>query len=76
VALFVFLYDFGSVPTVLHYLFFYGTLELFRSCGFICYSIGLWNCSESVALFASLLDFGTVPTMWYDLFFYGTVEPF
>ena len=67
VPLFGFLLDFGTVPTVWHYLFLYGTLELFRQCnifllfyvtlelfqqfGIICFSIGLWNCSDSVALF-------------------------
>jgi hypothetical protein len=42
--------DIGTVPTVWHYLFFYWTLELFRQCGIICFSIGLWNCSDSVEL--------------------------
>jgi hypothetical protein len=40
-------------------------LELFRQCGIICFSIGLWNCPDSVALFVSLLNFGTIPTMWH-----------
>jgi hypothetical protein len=59
-----------------HYLFFYWTLELFRHCGIICFSIGHWNCSDSVALFVFLLDFGTVPTVWHYLFFYWTLELF
>ena len=76
VALFVFLCDFGTVPTVWHYLFFYWTLELFRQCGIICFPIGHWNCSDSVALFAFLLDIGTVPTVWHYLLFYWTLELF
>ena len=50
-ALFVFLCDFWTVPTIWHYLFFYVTLQLFRQYGIICFSIGLWGCSESLALF-------------------------
>jgi hypothetical protein len=129
VALFVCIWDFGTVLTVWHYLFFqwinqschivgrvpksnrktnnatwseqfqspiekqimlhcrtvpksnrrtnnatwYGTLELFWQCGIICFSIGLWICSDSVALFVSLLNFGTIPTMWHYLFFYWTL---
>ena len=63
-ALFVSLLDFGTVPTVWHYLFFDRTLELFRQCEIICFSIGLWNCSDSVALFFALLYFGTVLKVW------------
>jgi hypothetical protein len=36
------------------------TLDLFRQCGIICFSIGLWNCSVIVALFVFVLKFGTV----------------
>ena len=108
VVLFVFLWDIGTVPTAMHYFFSYGTLELFRQCGIICFSffywtlelfrqcchidlhfsIGLWNCSDSVALlfflldvgtfFIFLLDFGTIPTVC-NIFFsvlYGTLEMF
>ena len=57
-----------------HYLFFYWTLELFRQCGIICYSTGLWNCSDSVVFLVCLCDFGTVPTIWHYLFFYVTLE--
>ena len=64
-ALFGFLLDFGTVPTVWHYLFLYGTLELFRQCGIICFDMGLWNCSDSVALFVFLMVFDTVPTVWH-----------
>ena len=51
----VHLFPFGLLVIVLvilvwHYLFFYWTLELFRQCGIICFSIGLWNCSDSVEL--------------------------
>ena len=59
-ALFVFLCDFGTVPTISHYLFLYWTLEMFRHCGIICFCIGFWNCSDSVAM----------------LFFYWTLELF
>jgi hypothetical protein len=68
VVLFVFLLDFGTVPAVWHYLFFYVTLELFRQCGIIYFDMGLWNCSDSVELFILIWDFGTVPTVWYYLF--------
>ena len=48
------------------------------------FSIGYWNCSDSVVflidfgtvpsvVFFFLLDFGTVPTVWYFLFDFGTV---
>jgi hypothetical protein len=40
------------------------------------FSMGLWNCSDSVALFVFLLDFGTVPTVWHYLFFYGSLKLF
>ena len=50
-ALFVFLCDFGTVPTIWHYLFFDRTLKLFRQCGIIFFYMGLWNCSDSVVLF-------------------------
>jgi hypothetical protein len=78
VALSVYLLDFGTDQTVWHFLFFYGTLELFWQCVIICFSIriwnccdivalffytGLWNCSDSVASFVYLLDFGNVPTV-------------
>jgi len=56
VALFVFLLDFGTVPTVWYYWFFYWTLELFRHCGIISLSIGFWKCSDSVASLVFLLD--------------------
>jgi len=73
---FIFLWDLRTVPTVWHYLLFYWTLELFRQCVIICFSIGLWNCSDIVALFVFLLDFGTVSTVWHYLFFYWTLELF
>jgi hypothetical protein len=76
VTLLVSLLDFGTIPTIWHYLFFYWTLILFRQSGIICISIGLWNCSDSVTLFVFLCDFGTVPTVWYYLFFYWTLELF
>ena len=59
-TLFVSLLDFGTVPTVWHYLFFDRTLELFRECGIISFSFGHCNCSDSVALFVLIWDFGTV----------------
>ena len=72
----MFLCDFGTVPTIWHYLFLYWTLELFRQCGIICFSIGHWNFSDSVALFVYLFDFGNVPTVWHYLFFDTTLELF
>ena len=62
---FIFLLDFGTVPTVWYYLFFYWTLELIRQCGIIGFSMGIWNCSDSVPLFVLLLNFGTVPRVWH-----------
>ena len=38
VALFIFLLDIGTVPTVWHHLLFNWTLELFGECGIICFS--------------------------------------
>ena len=72
----IFLWDLGTVPTLWHYLFFYWTLELFRECGIIGFSMGLWNCSDSVALFVFLLNFGDVPTLWHYLFLYWNLELF
>ena len=74
VALFVFLLNFGTVPTLCHYLFLYWILELFRQRSIICFSIGLWNWSDSVALSVYLLYFGTDQTVWHDWFFDGTLE--
>jgi hypothetical protein len=37
-------------------------MELFRQRVFLCFSIRLWNCSDSVVFFVFLLDYGTVPT--------------
>jgi hypothetical protein len=68
-ALFVSLLEFGTVPTVWHYLSFDRTLELFTQCGIICFSVGHWNCSDSVALFVFILDFGTIPRVRHYLFF-------
>ena len=67
IVFFIFLLDFGTVPTVWQYLFLYGTLELFRQCGIICVDMGLWNSSDSVTLFIFILDFGSVPTVWHYL---------
>jgi hypothetical protein len=52
------------------------SMGLFRQYGIICFSIGLWNCSDSVELFVFLLVFGTVPTVCHYLFLYGTLELF
>jgi hypothetical protein len=60
VASFVFLLDFGTVPTVWHYLFFYWTLEMFRQCNIL----------------FSLCDFGTDQRVWHYLVFYWTLELF
>ena len=40
VVFFVFLLEFGNVPTVWYFLFFYWSLEMFRQCGIFCFSIG------------------------------------
>jgi hypothetical protein len=37
----VFLLDFGNVPTMWYFLFFYCILEMFRQCDIFCFSIGL-----------------------------------
>ena len=47
-----FLLDFGTVPTVIFYVF----------------SFGFWNYSDSVMFFVFLLDFGTVPTVIFCVF--------
>jgi hypothetical protein len=68
-TLFVSVVDFGTVPTVWHYMFVYWNLEMFRQCDIICFSIELCNCFDSVTLFVFLLDFDIVPTVWHYLFF-------
>jgi uncharacterized membrane protein YiaA len=40
-------------------------------CGIICFSVGLWNCSDNKVLFVFLLEFGTVPTVWHYIFSIG-----
>jgi hypothetical protein len=74
VALLVFLWDFGTVTNIWHYLFSYWNLIMFRHYGIICLSIGLWNCSDNVAFLVFLCDFETVPTIWHYLFFYCILE--
>jgi hypothetical protein len=91
VVFFVFLFDFGPVPTVWYFLFFYLILDLFRQCGicfflfdfgtvptvwYLFFSIWFWNCSDNVVFFVFLFDFGPVPTVWYFLFFYLILELF
>ena len=68
VVYFVFLLDFRTLLTVWYILFFYWILELIRQCGIFCFSIRFWNSSDSVVYFVFLLDFGTIPTVWYILF--------
>jgi hypothetical protein len=46
-------------------LFFYLIVELFRQCSIYCFSIWLWNCSDSVVFIVFLFDCGTVQTVWY-----------
>jgi hypothetical protein len=65
---FVFLLEFGAVPTVWYLLFFYWSLELFLQCGICCFSIGVWSCSYSVVFVVFLLEFAAVPTVWYFCF--------
>ena len=84
IAGFTNLMDFGTVPIVWYFLFFYQILVLFRQCGILffyqilelfrqrgifCFSIRFWNGSDSVVFYVSLLDFGTVPTVWYFFVF-------
>jgi hypothetical protein len=62
------LWNFWTVLTVCHYLFYCSeslALLVFH------FSIGLWNCSDSVAVFVFIWDFGTVPTVWHYLCWYG-----
>ena len=47
VVVFVFLLDFGTVPTAWYFLFFYYILELFRQRGIFCFSIRFWKCFGS-----------------------------
>ena len=73
---FIFLSEFGTVPTVWYFLFYF--------------SIGVWNSSDSMVFFALffyrsleqfrqcdvfcfifLSEFGTVPTVWYFLFYFS-----
>jgi hypothetical protein len=61
---------------VCYLLFFYLIVELFSQCGIYCFSIWLWNCSDSVVFIVFLFDCGTVQTVWYLLFFYLIVELF
>ena len=51
-------------------------MELLRQFGIIGFSMGIWNCSDSVQLFGFLLDLGTVATVWHYLVLYGTLELF
>jgi hypothetical protein len=51
-------------------------LDLIRECGIMWFSIGLWNCCESVALLVCKWEFETVSTVWHYLVFlldFGTV---
>ena len=74
VALSVYLLDIGTDQRVWHYLFFYGTFELFWQCAIICVSIRIWNCCDIVALFVFIWDFGTVLTVWHYLFLYHQID--
>jgi hypothetical protein len=78
VELFVFSLDIGTVPTLWYYLFFNWTLELFRQCGIICYSTGLWNFSVSVALLVFHFSIGLwncsdIVALFIFLLDFGTV---
>ena len=69
-----YLLAFGTVPTVLVFVFhfIYWLLELFRQCWFLfsILFIGFWNCSDSVSFYFPfyLLAFGTVPTVVVFIF--------
>jgi hypothetical protein len=60
----------GTVPTGGKYLFFYWTLELFRQCGIIYFSIGPWNCSDSWALLSCCS-----PSRSFSRASWGTLHP-
>jgi hypothetical protein len=47
------------------FLFFYKILELFCSVVFFCFSVGFWNCSDSVVFF--VLHFIAVFSAKYDM---------
>jgi hypothetical protein len=68
VVYFVFLLDFRTLPTVWYILFFYWSLEIFRQCSIFCFSIRFWNRSDSVVYFVFLLGFRTLPTVVYFVF--------
>jgi hypothetical protein len=57
VVFFVFLLEFGAVPTVRYLLFSYWSLELCLQCGICCFSIGVWSCSYSVVFVVFLVEF-------------------
>jgi hypothetical protein len=78
VALLISIWDFGTVTIMWHYLFLYGTLELFRQCGIIGFSFFYWTLElfDIVALFVFIWDFETVLTVWHYLFLYWTLELF
>ena len=54
---FVFLLEFGAVPTVWYLMFSYWSLELFLQCGICCFSIRVWGCSYSVVFVVFLVEF-------------------
>ena len=56
-VIFVFLLEFGAVPTVRYLLFSYWSLELCLQCGICCFSIGVWSCSYSVVFVVFLVEF-------------------
>ena len=63
----------GDIVCALFFLIYFTIFLLY--CGtvltvwYICFSIVLWNCSDSVVYFVFLLYCGTVLTVWYILFF-------
>jgi len=68
--------DFGTVPTVWYFLFFYWILELSDSVVFFVFLFDFGTVPTVWYFFVFLLDFGTVPSVWYFLFFYLILELF
>ena len=70
---FIFLLEFGAVPTVWYFCFSIRVWSCSYSVVFfvLFFSIRVWSCSYSVVfIVVFLLEFGAVPTVWYFLFFY------
>jgi hypothetical protein len=78
VALLVFLWVFGTVLTVCHYLVFYWTLEMFRQCGIIGFSFVYWTLELFWQCDIIWFSIGLwkCSSVWHYLVFYWTMELF